>query len=41
VTGVCPKCGSTELESIPSEKGVQVKCKKCGFVGCAMPADFG
>jgi len=30
---ICPKCGSKEAEPVPLEKGIQYKCKKCGYVG--------
>jgi len=30
---LCPKCGSSEFEDLPREKGSQKKCRKCGFEG--------
>ena len=30
---VCPRCGSNEFDELPSEKGKQLRCRKCGYTG--------
>jgi len=35
----CPRCGSAELEPSKHMKGVQMKCRNCGYEG-PIPEEF-
>lgn len=38
---ICPRCGSNEFEQVsPKGKGVQYRCKKCGYTGPALGEYF-